>query len=175
MSNNVKNTDIKYRTCYLFNDAFNLKYFDPNNIKIDKKSYKNILIYYIWYVTIKDSKYVNIDSVNPLYLIFRNMSGYFEENNGNKYLALVATNESKEKTKKYEELWIEIRDLIRSITKNLDDYDEKHMKIKFNLDNELPLNKTTKIPKMTIVVWAVFHENSKYYPQAFLDKCLYNI
>ena len=49
------------------------------------------------------------------------------------------------------------------------------MKIKFNLDNELPLNKTTKIPKMTIVVWAVFHENSKYYRQAFLDKCLYNI
>ena len=49
------------------------------------------------------------------------------------------------------------------------------MKTKFNLDNELPLNKTTKIPKMTIVVWAVFHENSKYYPQAFLDKCLYNI
>ena len=103
------------------------------------------------------------------------MSGYFEENNGNKYLALVATNESKEKTKKYEELWIEIRDLIRSITKNLDDYDEKHMKIKFNLDNELPLNKMTKIPKMTIVVWVVFHENSKYYPQVSLDKCLYNI
>ena len=103
------------------------------------------------------------------------MSGYFEENNGNKYLALVATNESKEKIKKYEELWIEIRDLIRSITKNLDDYDEKHIKIKFNLDNELPLNKTTKIPKMTIVVWVVFHENSKYYPQVSLDKCLYNI
>ena len=69
MSNKVKNTDIKNRICYLFNDAFNLKYFDPNNIKIDKKSYKNILIYYIWYVTIKDSKFVNIDSVNPLYLI----------------------------------------------------------------------------------------------------------
>ena len=47
MSNEVKNTDIKNRICYLFNDAFNLKYFDPNNIKIDKKSYKNILIYYI--------------------------------------------------------------------------------------------------------------------------------
>ena len=41
---------------------------------------------------------------------------------------LVPTNESKEKIKKYKELWIKIRDLLRSITKNLDDYDENHMK-----------------------------------------------
>ena len=69
-----------------------------------------------------------------------------------KYLTLVPTNESKEETKKYEELWIKIRDLIRSITKNSDDYDEKYMKIKFNSDNELPINKTIEISKMTIVV-----------------------
>ena len=48
------------------------------------------------------------------------------------------------KKKKNEELWIKIRDLIRSITKNSDDYDEKYMKIKFNSDNELPLNKRYK-------------------------------
>ena len=55
--------------------------FDPNNIKIDEKSFKDILIYYIGYVTIKISKYVKINSVNPLYLI----------------LMLVPINESKEK------------------------------------------------------------------------------
>ena len=115
-----------------------MKNFDPNNIKIDEKSYKNILIYYIGYVTIKDSKYVKINSVNPLYLIFNKVNGYFEEINGNKYLTLVPTNENKEKIKKYEELWSKIRDLIRSITKNSDDYDEKYMKIKFNLDDKLP-------------------------------------
>ena len=60
------------------------------------------------------------------------MNGYFEEFNGNKYLILVPTNESKEKIEKYEELWIKIRYLIRSITKNSDDYDKKYMKIKFN-------------------------------------------
>ena len=53
------------------------------------------------------------------------MNGYFEKINGNEYLTFVPTNESKDKIKKYEELWIRIRDLIRSITKNLDDYDEK--------------------------------------------------
>ena len=52
------------------------------------------------------------------------MNGYFEEINGNKYLALVPTNENKEKTKKYEELRSKIRYLFRSIIKNSDDYHE---------------------------------------------------
>ena len=69
---------------------------------------------------------------------------------------LVPTNESKEKIKKYEELGSKTRDLIRSVTKNADDYDEKYMKIKFNSDDELPLNKTIEIPGMTIVVRAFF-------------------
>ena len=128
MSNKVKEIDIRNRTYYFFNDIINVKNFDPNNIKMDEKSYKNIFIYYIGYVTIKDSKYVKIYSVYPLYLIFSNVNGYIEENNGNKYLTL-ERNESKEEIKKYEELRIKIRDLIRSITKNSDDYDEKYMKI----------------------------------------------
>ena len=86
------------------------------------------------------------------------MNGYFEETNGNKYLTLVPTNESKEKIKKYDDLWSKIRDLIRLITKNSDDYDENCMKIKFNSDDELPLNKTIEILSMIIVVRAVFHE-----------------
>ena len=60
------------------------------------------------------------------------------------------------KNKKYEELWSKIRDLIRSITKNSDDYDEKYMKIKFNSDDELPPNKMIEILTITIVVRAVF-------------------
>ena len=63
--------------------------------------------------TIKDSKYMEISIVNLLYLIFKEVNGYFEEINENKYLTLVPTNESKEKIKKYKELWIKIRDLIR--------------------------------------------------------------
>ena len=55
--------------------------------------------------------------------------------------------------------------MIRSINKNLDDYDKRYMKIKFNSDGKLPLNKTVDIPIMTIVVRVVFLENNKYYPQ----------
>ena len=64
------------------------------------KSYKNILIYYIGYVSMKDSNYVKINSGDPLYLIFNKVNGYFKEINRNKYLTLVPNNESKEKIKK---------------------------------------------------------------------------
>ena len=107
-------------------------------------------------MTIKDLKYVKINSVNPLYPIFSNMNGDSEEINKNKYLTLVPTNESKEKIKKYEELWSEIRDLVRSINKDSDDYDEKYMKITFDMDDDLPLNKTVEIHNVTIVVRTIF-------------------
>ena len=86
-------------------------------------------------MTIKDSKYLKMNNVDSLYLIINKVNGYFEEINKNKYLTLVPTNKSKELIKKYEELWSKIRDLIRSIAKNSDDYDEKYMKIKFNSDD----------------------------------------
>ena len=70
-------------------------------------------------------EYVKIYSVNPLYFIFGKVNGHFEKFNGSKYLTLVPSNESKEIIKKYEELWSKIRELIRSITRNSDDYDEK--------------------------------------------------
>ena len=136
---------MKNRTYYFFNEIINIKNVDPNNVKIDKKTDKNILIYYIGCVTIKDSKYVKIYSVNPLYLIFNKMNGYFGEITGNKYLTLVCTNESKEKIKKYEEIWDKIRDLIRSVNKKSDGCDGKYMKINFNSDDGLPLNKTIEI------------------------------
>ena len=156
---------------YYFFD-YQYKNFDGNNIKIDEKSYRYILIYYIGYVTIKDSKYIKINSVSRLYHIFNKVNGYLEEINKNMYLMLVPTNESKDKIKKGEELWNKIIDLIRLITKNPNDYDEKYMKIKFNADVELPLNKTIEIPSMKIVVRDVIYENSKYYPQVFLNECL---
>ena len=74
MSNKIKDISIKSHTYYFFNDIINIKIFDPNNIKIDEKSYKNLLINYIGYVTIEDSKYVKINSVNPLYLIIKGTS-----------------------------------------------------------------------------------------------------
>ena len=66
MSNEVKDIDIKNRTNYSLNDIINIKNSDPNNIKTDEKSCKDIIMCYIRYVTINDSKYININSVNLL-------------------------------------------------------------------------------------------------------------
>ena len=66
MSNKFIDISIKNHTYYFFNDIVNIKIFNPNNIKMDENSYKNILIYYTGCLTIKDSKYVKINSINPL-------------------------------------------------------------------------------------------------------------
>ena len=72
----VKQINIKNRTYYFYNDMINLKNFEPNLLKIDRKSYKNIGIYNIGYITIKKiDDYKNIYSVNPLYLLVNHGSG----------------------------------------------------------------------------------------------------
>ena len=91
MNNIVKDRNIKTAHAAFLMILSNIKDFDPNNVKIDEKSYKNI--YYN--VTIKDSKYLQINSVNSLYLMFNKINGYFKEINENKYLTLVPTNENK--------------------------------------------------------------------------------
>ena len=65
---------------------------------------------------VKHSKNVEINSINPSYLNFSKINGYFEEINKNKCLTLFRTNKSKEKIKIYKEPWSKIKVLIRSIT-----------------------------------------------------------
>ena len=83
--------------------------------------------------------------------------------------------ETRRNIPKWDVTSIKIRYLIRSVTKKSDDYDEKYIKIKFDTDDKLSLNKTIKIPIIIIVIRAVFHENNINYPQVFLDQCLYEI
>ena len=123
--NSVNEIEIRNISYYFFNDMLNIKNLDPSKIKIYEKSCKNILIDYVAYVALY--------SVRPLYLIINKMNEYIEECNGNKCLTLVPTDESKDTGKKYQELWSKIGDLIRSITNNSDNYDEKYMNIKLNL------------------------------------------
>ena len=93
----IKQINIKNRTYYFYNDIIDLEYFKSNLLKIDKKSYKNIDIYNIGYITIKKiDDCENINSVNPLYLTITHASGYIEEINGNKYLIFNSTDGNKE-------------------------------------------------------------------------------
>ena len=80
----VKQRKIKNRIYYFYNDMINLKDFESVLLKIDKKHYKGINIYYIGSNTIKTiDDYENINSVNPLYLLVNHASGYIGEKNEN--------------------------------------------------------------------------------------------
>ena len=136
---NIKQTNIKNRTYYFFNDMINIRNFDSSFLKTDKKSYKNINVYYIRYITIKSiGDYENIHSVNPLYLIIGEVDGYIEESNGNECLIFASTSKSKELLKKYTGLWDEIKCLIKTNGSKASKYEKDFMKIKFNSDDNLP-------------------------------------
>ena len=76
----IRQINIKNWTYYFYIDETDLKDFDAKLLKIDKKDYKDIDIYYIGYVTVKKiANCNNINSVNPLYLMINEMIGYFEE------------------------------------------------------------------------------------------------
>ena len=168
----TKQINIKNRTYYFYNDIIDLKDFDAKLLKIDKKSYKNIDIYYIGYITIKKiDDCENIHSVNPLYLLVNHASGYIEEKNGNKYLIFDSVNEKKEVLK----IWEGIKNKIKVINGDECDYGKDHMKIKFNSDDDLSLKKLLKFRLVTIIIKCVFSEDGKLYPQLFLDDFLYEL
>ena len=118
---NVKQIEIKNRTYHFYNDIINIEELDSNLLKIGKKSYKDIDIYYIGYITIKTiDDCQNIYSINPLYLIIGKVDGHtqcnsVEEKNGSKYLVFDSTDKNKEVLKKYTELWDGINNGIEAI------------------------------------------------------------
>ena len=164
----IKQIDIKNRTYYFYNDMIDIKTFDSDLLKIDKKLYKDIGIYNTGYITIKkigDCK--NIYSVNPLYLRITHANRYIEEINENKYLVFDSIDENKELLKKYNDVFNGIRNKIKKISGDECDYEKDYMKIKFNSDYDLPLNKQLKFHNMIINIRSVFEEDGKPYPQVF--------
>ena len=82
---NIRQINIRNWANYFFKDMINIKNLDLNLLRIDKKSCKNIDIYYIGYITTKSiSDYENINSVNPLCLIVDETDGYIKQSNENK-------------------------------------------------------------------------------------------
>ena len=173
----VKQINITNRTYYFYNDITDLKKFYARLLKIDKKSLKNIDIYCTGYITItKNDDYESIYSVNPLYLRINHASGYIEEKNGNKYLIFDSVDENKEVLKKYADVWDGIKNKIKAINGGKEnDYEKDYMKIKFNSDDDLPLNKLLKFHLMTIIIRCVFSKDGKFYPQLFLDGTLFEL
>ena len=172
----IKQINIKNGTYYFSNYIIDIETFDSNMLKLDKKSYKNLDIYNIGYVTIKKIGHgYDVNSVNPLYLRIDNASGYIEEINEDKYLVFDVRDENKELLKRYDDVFNGLIDKIKKIDDDWLEYTKDYTKIKFNSDDNLPLNKPLKFYQMTVTIRCVISEDNKLYPQIFLDEALYSL
>ena len=172
----TKEITIKERTYYFYNDIMDLKAFDSNNLKLDKKTYKDLDIFNIGYIIIKKIGCgYDVNSVNPLYLRINNASGYIKEINKNKYLIFDDTDENKELLKIYDDVFSGIMSKIKQTDDDWLEYTKGYKKRKFNSDDNLPLNKQLKFHTITVTIRCVFSEDNKLYPQIFLDGALYSL
>ena len=118
----------------------------------------------------------NVHSVNPLYLLVHGIDGYIEERNGDKYLNTSSAHINSEVLKRYSEVWSGIKDCIKKINNSkLGKYNKDYMKIKLNSGDDFFLNKQLNFLSFTIIIGNIFDKDGKYYPQIFLDECLYKV
>ena len=129
-------------------------------------------VYYIGYITKKTQW--DVHSVNPLYLMINKIKGHFEEVDRDKHL--IISSENGDIMPKYQEVFDGIKEIkkINDYSKPMK-YDDNYMKIKFNTDDNIPLNKIIYFPTITIIIRYVTQKDGKYCPQLFIDKCLYEV
>ena len=166
----TKELNIKNRTYYFWNDIIDIRNFQSNLLKIDKKPYKDFDIYYVGYITIKKfGDCENIYSVNPLYLTIYSATGYFKEKNGEKHLILDLID-------KYEEVFSRTKSEIDTINGGEKMYYETtYARIRVNTDDDITMNKQIKFPSLTIVIRCVFQSDKKLCPQVYSDEYLYEL
>ena len=166
----TRQLSIKNRSYYFYSDLINVLNFETNNLKIDKKTWKDIDIYFISYVDKKPDW--NVNSVNPLYLIINRVYDYVSEKNGKKFLTIDKGNSV---LKKYDQMFSGIKHHIKKIDNKEVNFNSDYDEIKFLSEDLLPLNKLIYFPTLTIVIRCVFKQNGVFYPQFYLDYCLYQI
>ena len=149
----IRKLNIKGRTYYFYNDLINIKNFNNINLKLDKKGVLGNDVYYIRYITEKSQW--NVFSVNPLYLIINKIKGHFEEVDGDKYL--IINPENGDIMQKYQEVFNGIKEIIKKIDHYNQPlkYDDIYNKIKFNTDDNTPLNKIIYFPTITIIIRSI--------------------
>ena len=109
-------------------------------------------------------------------MLIDELDGFIEEKEGTKYLNISLTHSNNDVLIKYAEVCSGIKDQIKKINnRHIGKYGKDYMKIKFDSDDNLPLNKILKFHVLTIIIKNIFEKDNKYHPQIFLDDCLYEI
>ena len=162
----IKQINIKNRTSYFYNDIINLDKFDESRIRVDKKDFNDIDIYYLSYEHKEKISECNvINSENPLYLKSTDMRSQFEKGKDHTWYVVIS---------KKDDVYKKFVDILESIKNKITEkYDKDYMKIKFESNNIFPTDKDVNIHIATIIIRAIFAKDGKCYPQLFLDDGLY--
>ena len=167
----LKQINIKNRTYYFYSDIIDLDEFDESKIKVDKKDFNDIDIYYLGYEHKKKISECNvINSINPFYLRTVDMNGQFEKGKDDAWYLIISDDDV---FKKHVDIFESIKNKVTEKTWDAVEYDKDYMKIKFESNNILPASKDVNIRMATIIIRAILVQDGKYYPQLFLDDGLY--
>ena len=162
----TKQLNIKNRTYYFYNDLINALNFEPIYLKLDKKTSKDIDIYYIGYVDKNKPEDWRVKSVNPLYLMINKVFCIVGEENGVKYLK-IENNHSDTVLNKWNQVFDSIKYLINKISNGEVNFNDGFKKIKFISDDSLRLNKLIYFPTLTVVIRRVFKKGDLFHPQVY--------
>ena len=170
---------IKSKSNYFWGDMVYLEDFDVKLVKVVRRESRiGVDIYYIGYVLESDD---GISSINPLYLTVRHLFGRVEKIQCSSDRYLVVDENNKEVINVFDKLWEFIKDEINRLIKrndkitfgNADNKISEYNKLKFSSDVDLPLDTLIEFHMFTIVINCVIEKGNKYYPEIYLDECLY--
>ena len=176
----VESLKIKNRSNYYWDEMVYLDDFDVKLVKVVRpESRIGVDIYYIGYVVNKPR--YDINSVNPLYLIVKNLMGPLEKIEGSSDRYLVVDESNKEVISVFDQLWKFIEDEINRLIKrndkiifgNADNKISEYNKLRFSSEVDLPLDTLIEFHALTIVINCVIEKGNKYYPEIYLDEGLY--
>ena len=160
----TKQINIKNRTYYFYNDIINLDEFDGSKIKVDRKNFNDIDIYYLGYEYKKKITECNeINSVNPLYLRIKDMKGQFKKSKGDNVWYLIISGDENI-LRIFVNIYKSFRAKIEENAGGIVQYDKDYMIIKFESNDNLPTDNTVNMRRVIIIIRSVFAQNGKFYP-----------
>ena len=170
---NAKSLEIKNTSYYYYDDIVHADEFDKNLIKVNKRESRiGVDIYYIGYIVNKLQ--YNINSVNPLYLILKDVKCTVEKVEGSSDRYLVIDLSNKDVLNVFDDMFNFISNKINKI-----DGDDKqvygYIRLKFNSDVDLPLDKLIKFHSLIVIVACVIRKGNKFYPEIYIDEDIYEL
>ena len=168
----VRQLNIKDKTYYFYSDLKNILNFESVNLKLDKKTWKDIDIYYVAYVDQNKPNDWKVRSVNRLYLMINKVFCSVGEKNGVKYLK-IEKNLRDPVTNKWNIVFDFIKDGIKTISNKEVKFNNDFNKIKFISDDSLRQDKLIYFPALTVVIRCIFKKDDIFYSQVYLDDALY--